>query len=635
MIQLVLALFVTVASLAAGEGCVDCGVLQLQLSTKKLAKRGEVNVVLTNAAGETRKSTVARSKSDARIEIPRGTYDLVVQGPRAVRVRRQVEIGDTSVKIALTLEPLPKLTGTVLARTTRRPVAGALVDAGDEPAITDAAGRFELDVDPELWPARLRVRAIPFAESSTPVPAARVSTEMPAIYVSHGRTVTVELTQANPGEVAEMELRSIREGVTAGEVVSTLPVSSAVQTETLRIEDVPPGRYVVLAKGDEELERFGAEVEVAEGEDVSVPIAIAPFTLDVRTKLDGENLPNAHIALTHFDGRWEGEFDTDGEGRARVTLWQDGRLRSILDAPGLTAPSLEQHRLRPMDDEWVLDVDGLVIEGVVVDAQSGAPIPKAVLRLHVDAKDRFALASSANADAEGRFRFRPVHYGKHRLKVGAADRQPREMTYLFLDPERTRDLVIRLDRAASVQLKVIDAAGAPVPLATVLHLQDRLPMRGHTDAAGTASVPIATDRPTDLFILPGDGSFAATTVTAEMREAVVRVPPAIGRLIVRTETTSHDPLPNVFFGLRYNGRVLPPDVLRALVQINGGSVRSDAEGRLILNRMPAGLYELWPVASDQEMRAPAMRIGRDPAVRIAVAPGDNVAVMTFEPATTR
>jgi Carboxypeptidase regulatory-like domain len=636
MIPLVFAALLAMASLTPpAEPCAGCGILELRLSTKKLARRGEVNVVLTDPSGQAHTSPVPRGQSDVRIEIPRGTYDLVVHGPRAIRIRRQVVIGEAPVKMAFVLEPLPKLTGTVLARTTRRPVAGALVDAGDHPAITDAAGRFELDADPELWPARIRVRAIPFAETSVPIPPARVSAVLPDIYVTHGGTVAVEVAQQREGEVTELELREIEQSETAGDIVNTLPVPSAIQAGTLRFENVEPGRYVVVAKGDEELMRFGAVVEVTEGQDVSVPIAISPYTLDVRTRMEGEKLPNAEIALTHFDGRWEGTLHTDGEGSARVQLWQGGKVRSMLDAPGLTAPHIERHRLAPVDDEWVLDIDALEIEGVVVDARNGAPIARARLRLHVDAQDGFSLATGTVADSEGRFHFRPVHHGKHQLRIAAADYQPRAMSYLFLEPERNRDLAIRLDRSVTVQLKLLDAAGAPVPMATALHLQDGIPMRGHTDAAGMLSVPVATDRPTDLYIIPADGSLAVTTLTPEARETVVRVPPAIGRLVVRTETTSHDPIANVSVLVRYNGRVLPPDVLHALVQTNGGGVRTDAGGRLIFNRMPGGLYELWPVASDQEMRALAAGAGGDPAVRIAVAPGDNVVVMTFEPATRR
>ncbi len=633
--------------LKAGESTVPCagyGAFELRLSTRKLPRRGDLHISVADvSSGLWELSIPERQLVNAiTVKLPRGTYEVSIKGFRSVSVRKSVVIADSPASVVADLEPLPRLSGTVLARTTRLPVAGALIstdvlsDDVEKSAITDAAGRFAIDVDPDQWPAKVIVRAIPFAETSAPVPAARVNTTLPEIYVSRGGTVSVEVRQQEPGQVVELELQPIVRNSATGKPVSTLPVPPSPQTALLRFENVEPGRYVVLAKGDEALERHGTGIDVVQGEDVTVNIVVTPFSLRVRTKVEGENLGNADILLTNLQGYWEGPIHTDAEGQADVNLWQGGKARSAVHAVGFSSPHIERRTLTDGEDgEWVLDIPAREITGVVVDSKTGQPIPGAALALHIDARDGSSLSVKTNADSEGHFRFFPVPYGKHRLRTAGVRYSQSEMNYLFLEPEQDRDIAVRLDRAATVAVTVLNHLGAPIALAQVIRFKDRVRMQAHTDSSGKIDVPVPEDRAVEVYVVPRDGSFGIATLNADRKETVIRIADGIARIVVRAETEEGAPIPNVALLTRYNGRVIPVEVFDAIAGTRGGRIGSDREGRLILARMPVGLYEFWPVGSEAELRALEAGVGPEARVKMAVTPGENVAIMTFEPATKR
>lgn len=94
--------------------------------------------------------------------------------------------------------------------------------------------------------------------------------------------------------------------------------------------------------------------------------------------------------------------------------------------------------------------------------------------------------------------------------------------------------------------------------------------------------------------------------------------------MIRTETASGKPIPRMFVEMRYEGRVVPEDVMHALASLQGARVVSDARGQIVLGPMPAGSYEFRARTSGS---AP-------PSVRMQVTVGETVAVMTFAESNT-
>jgi hypothetical protein len=76
--------------------------------------------------------------------------------------------------------------------------------------------------------------------------------------------------------------------------------------------------------------------------------------------------------------------------------------------------------------------------------------------------------------------------------------------------------------------------------------------------------------------------------------------------------------------------MIPFEVMQAFSG-RGSRTLSDGQGRIVLEHMPVGLYEIWPIASPSDLTA--LQAGRAPALSMRVTAGENVTVMTFSPST--
>ncbi|HYC89958.1 MAG TPA: hypothetical protein VEO54_12155, partial [Thermoanaerobaculia bacterium] len=113
-------------------------------------------------------------------------------------------------------------------------------------------------------------------------------------------------------------------------------------------------------------------------------------------------------------------------------------------------------------------------------------------------------------------------------------------------------------------------------------------------------------------------------------EPSIRLSRATSRIEIRAESESHQPIPNVAVVVRYNRQLLPREVVQELRRMQGARSSSRADGRIVFDHMPAGLYEFWPAGSAAEMRLLFAGAGPQAPVTMHAVPGDNVAVLTFE-----
>jgi hypothetical protein len=151
-------------------------------------------------------------------------------------------------------------------------------------------------------------------------------------------------------------------------------------------------------------------------------------------------------------------------------------------------------------------------------------------------------------------------------------------------------------------------------------------MLGLTDSTGTIPLFVPESQTRDIFVVPRDGSLGIIRISAGSDDTTLRLGAGNSRIILRAETQTHQPLARVTMIVRYNGSLLPNEVMESLAG-RGSTTASDLQGRMTLEHMPAGLYEFWPVTSAADVAA--ARTGRPPAVTIVASPGENLAVMTF------
>ncbi len=621
----------------SGERTISCargGELEMRINARKLHPRSDVRIVISDEKERswTVRFSAPRLAAPIVFNVQRGTWKVLVDAPHFASFRTSVAVADARATLAVDLKPLPLLSGTVIDRGTGRGVGGVLISTDVETeTVSDAEGRFALEADPDKWPKTISLNAGGYADTTVDVPPARVNASFDQIYLSRGGTVVVELQQDTPGDAIEIELQRLRnDGRSLGGTVRKLAVPKAEASTVLTLERIEPGDYVVLVKGDKEWERLGEPVAVQAGETVRLPLRISPFPLRVRTIREGEPFPKAYVEVQSRDVHWKAVVVTGEDGEAAVELWQGGRMNSTVHAPGIVA-FRERRTIEDGEEaEWIINLPTREITGRVVDAQTGAPIGGAGVNLSMRSDERYHMTVRVTAAADGTFRLAGPAYGQHVLKAAAVGYAPAEVKYSFLEPEQSRSIVIRLDTASPVTLTVRDSRGVPVSGARVLDFRglERVGI-SVTDPSGIARLTLPEDEIRDVFVVPRDGSLGFLQVRGGTKEASLRIGEGVSRLVVRMESESRQPIPNLSIVVRYNGRLLPLEVLDELGKSQGARVWSDADGRIVFGHMPLGLYEFWPVASKAELRALSAGTGRAPSVRIAATPGENVAVMTF------
>ena len=613
--------------------CKGGDAFELRVPARQLPRGTNVVFRVSGPDGEW-EMTLSRRQLEKPLHIsaPRGTYELSVTARHFRTWRKRVVAGAQPQQVVVPLERLPTLTGIVIDDETAQPVGGALVrtDAEAE-AVTDGTGRFSIEADPEHWPKRLTAHAGGYAEGEVRVPTAQANANLDEIRLSRGGSVLVELRQPHPGDVVALELQRLHEnGRALGATVQTLSVRDETAFRFLKVE---PGRYIVLAKGDQPWERVAEPVTVATGEQATVALHIEPFRLRVRVSAGGRPIGNADVLLQNRDVLWQGSFAADAKGEGAVGLWQGGRVWATVHAPAFLPYKEGRTLAGGIDDEWFLDIPAHEVVGVVVDAESGKPVPNAALALHMHGNEGYMLGVKAQAGADGAFRFAPVARGEHTLSAAAPGYPPVELKYTFTGSNPTHELTIRLDRAATVPLTVLDGFDRPVVAARVLDFIGTTRRGlGFTDADGSIGVQVSAGETRDVFVIPREGSLGFLQIRAASKKETLRISTGTCRLVVRMESEERVPIPGISIAVRYNGRMLPYEVLQALVTMHGARTKSDAQGRIVLDHMPSGLYEFWPVGSPAELRAVAASGGGEAPAKLLAVAGENVTVMTFAPA---
>jgi hypothetical protein len=277
-----------------------------------------------------------------------------------------------------------------------------------------------------------------------------------------------------------------------------------------------------------------------------------------------------------------------------------------------------------LGDVAVADTAGvtrLEVVGVVVDAESGSPIANAKIALEMSSvEQRHQFLANATAGQDGAFHFAPVLPGEHKILVSAEGYPLNEVTYRYGEKELTHALKIVLHRTPMTRLSVVDAHGSPVAGANFYVARGELAVvaYGRTDATGKTPVIIPDGEERTVFVVPRDGSLGAMRIKSGTADVAMMLGDGASRIVMRAESESHDPIPGISLDVRYNGFLLPVEVLEALTA-RGSRTSSDADGQMVLTHMPAGVYELWPAPAGAS-QAP---------VRMIAKAGDNVAVLTF------
>jgi protocatechuate 3,4-dioxygenase beta subunit len=315
---------------------------------------------------------------------------------------------------------------------------------------------------------------------------------------------------------------------------------------------------------------------------------------------------------------------TDAQGRIRLPLAADAAARlRLLSADGRQA-SLLLKALPPGAPEHPLTLaEPLVLAGRVIDAESRAPVPGALVWASADP------GAFVRADGEGRFRLTLPTRRRPELEIAAAGFLPRKAALSGAQVASRRGSTFALARAAGLRGKVVDPQGRPLPGAAVAAVAERA-LGGRAFAASDPVTERAFSGPQGQFELrllhPGQGY--------EVRASRPGAFPAAGRVTAGDPAAQPRALTLVLAPARpVRGKVQDPAgkpiadaevVLRPALRpglspapgadAEGTTARSDAKGLFAVAEAPAAEIEL---AARKKGYAPAIL----PALRIPAGKG--------------
>ena len=556
-------------------------------------------------------------------QLPRKPIEVDADGDckLAVRAAGYKNIDEPLSSGAVYLHRLPVISGSVIDGVTRAPLAGAqiILPSSELLATTDESGRFRASVDGP-WPSRLRVEFPGRAPRLVDVPKTVADADLPVV-LSAGGNVLVNLAPPLGQESVRWEARRVDENerVVAGEV--------AAGQSMLTINALDPGAYHIVFSGEGPLQRLVVPVVVAEAAIVEGVAQIEPARLTIEVLRAGQPVPNAEVEM--ISNGWHSNLVADENGQVIEEIWQRGRYLAALE-------SWSDWKTLDSGDEklvWTLDVPDRVIRGRVADAATGKPLARVMVLLEMKQHKR-----RADTAADGTYEFKMVPPGDYTLRVLADGYRPLRTPPQFLADEthlEMRELLLQPN--SGHVLRAITALGIPIASAAVfVSSRNGTRAAGMTGVDGRVTLPLEFDEAGAVFVLPPSGSFGVTRFSSMAdvgsEEIVVTVPDGVASLEILARTTEGEPLGGMPFTMRVSGVLIPMAVKEAMNRYQGVPLASDANGRMLLSRMPPGRYEIWPLASRDDLRAVASAAPPPAPVNVMLMPGHQVATMVFRSA---
>jgi hypothetical protein len=343
------------------------------------------------------------------------------------------------------------------------------------------------------------------------------------------------------------------------------------------------------------------EVEVREGETSPVDLSLRDVVVSGRVTRAGQPEPGVLVSVMSGPGSsvmtWVGPTAARavaaGPPPMAATTRDDGAYELLVFAPGRAQVDMQgggqRHPPREVEipdvDRFELDLEigGATVSGIVVDRETGEPVPEASVGLETAGEVR-TRAGGAESGPDGRFSI-AAEPGEYRLGAWARDRQPASIP-VTVGPAGLADARLELERGLEIRGRLLDASGRPAPGYLVLVTPADGEGTGHADSGPDGSFRIGGLGPKPHAIVGGSelaGYAFRSGVTAGGEPLTLTLRPA-GHIAVRVVDPAGQPVRDAY------PRVETIDGAR--VRMAGrGSGPTDASGAYDL-AAPAGTVEV-------------------------------------------
>lgn len=587
-----------------------------ELSLRSRDSGATWNVALTAADCEELRALV----------VPPGAYEVAVHldHHRLGHLTLEAEADGAEAPVVMHLAAAPVIRGVVRAGGV--PLAGVRVtpEGAGGTATTDGQGRFAIEVAAR-WPGSLKVARAGFGTTSVRVPEAVANVELPAVELARAATLRVSVVRrADKGPIdAELTVADAIGGEPRVVAAKRLGASGAVT-----FDDVAPGSYLVVLRGDEPFEGIGRTVGLAAGDRRALAIELPVHFVTARFTRGGAPFAGARVTAQKSGSGWRTAFIASAAGEVKSAVWETGTYHlGIRDDPA-HAPFMTRLVLDGVGISKVsVDIPNRRLRGRVVDP-SEAPVAEATVVLRATSPGLPTLRTQT--DANGVFAYSAVHAGPHELRVVSPGfLRPDPLPVALAESDTVREVEVRLERGALRTVEVVHTRGGPIGGALVVCATGQaIRSTAYTDARGQALVA-APPGDAELYVFPAEGSFAMGTLRGgEVEPVQLAVPPGSASLEIETLTIAGAPLPDVELIMAFNGERLPPEIAREMRAWQGNQLRTGERGSTVLHHIPPGTYELWPYRGDAEAAA-ILDAALSAPIRVNVLTGPNKATVRF------
>ncbi|HUJ14644.1 MAG TPA: carboxypeptidase regulatory-like domain-containing protein [Thermoanaerobaculia bacterium] len=524
--------------------------------------------------------------------------------------------------------------GVVIDAKSHAPIYGATIatQSGKRLAVSDKSGHFKIALSEEAWPSTLLMGAPGHAPKSAQLPHVPADADLKTISLSAAARLHIVVPPAYATD--RLHWRLVRTvGQRPVEIVKEGSFATGVPETT--IDDLPSANYLVSLRGERPLQQLAVPATTSEGDTSEVVLNIVPLFLKLKVQSGERPYPGAIVRFIQHDQEWAGTVRCDDNGSASEEMWQGGDYFAALIDNGQMLFARSAHLQSDTGTvTWTFDVPSHRVKGRVIDAETQQALPGVELTLFGTAPREGGLEGvKTMTDADGHFEFGAVQEGSHSLRAYLKGYRYDQLQHFEIgkdDDDYQTDIL--LERTVdSHALVAVNSAGAPIAGADVFLAGDSgIDVLESTDDTGRVTLP--PHHPGVVFVIPPEGSFGFTRVSADLSDDVIlHVPPGVGSLEVISQSTAGEAIPGVFFLMRVNGTMIPPAVFGRFANRHGLSFRTDVSGHAFLQLLPQGLYEFWPVRSDGDVMALLSGNPPEPAAAVSLNSVPQVITMTFKP----